>query len=124
VLALNIAYDVHEDTSIETIIKFYDEKGVNYEKIWAASCENYYASHRRLANWNPADFEHIIVADKLYTLKDGHAHPVEGPFDSKAINEKDKLVLQNYGRPYANGKPSGGYYGTPKKDLLPDTFAK
>ena len=30
--------------------------------------------------------------------------------DPKDMTNKDKVTLQNYGRPYANGKPSGTYY--------------
>jgi len=33
----------------------------------------------------------------------------------KVVGEVDKVVLQNYGRPYIGGKPTGTYYKFAKK---------
>jgi len=34
------------------------------------------------------------------------------------ILKEDKVALQNYGRPYKNGRPVGNYYKHAKKSLL------
>jgi len=123
VLALNISYDVKEDTPIEELIAFYDSKGVNYLQIWKQCYENYAASHKRFANWNSEDFEHLVIGDQLFSLKGETATLVEGPHDLKAIFNQDKTTLQNYGRPYNEaGKPTGGYYPFAKTEALKEPF--
>jgi len=124
VLALGIPMDVQETTPIEEVIAFYDAKGVNYAAIWKQCYDNYAASHKRFANWDPQDFEHLAIGNQLFKLEKDQATLVEGVHDLTAIyNNKDKLVLQNYGRPYNEaGKPTGGYYPFAKKEALPETF--
>jgi len=122
VLALNIPYDVKEETPIEEIIAFYDSKNVNYLQIWKESYDRYANSHRTLANWLPEDFDNFVIGDKLYTLKDSVATPVEGNYDIKAIFNNDKTILQNYCRPYEGGKLTGCYYPFAKTEPLPEPF--
>jgi len=114
VLELNLPYDVKEDTPVEDIIRFYHEKGISYEKIHGDCYNRYGNSHLELANYNPADFEGVIVGNKYYKFS-GDGNLEESQEDIKAITEKDKSVLQNYGRPYQLGKPTGSYYKFAKK---------
>jgi hypothetical protein len=114
VLELNLPYDVKEDTPVEDIIRFYHEKGISYEKIHGDCYNRYGNSHLELANYNPADFEGVIVGNKYYKFS-GDGNLEETQEDIKAITEKDKSVLQNYGRPYQLGKPTGSYYKYAKK---------
>jgi len=124
VLCLNIKYKVVEDTKIEDIIAFYNSKGVNYQQIWRDCYDKYAESHKLLSNWSPEDFDGIFIGDSLYAIKENNtAVLVDGPADSKAIQAQDKLILQNYGRPYNDaGKPTGGYYSFARDTLMPEPF--
>jgi len=66
-----------------------------------------------LANYQKEDFEGVIVGSKYYQFSGDKLE--ETPEDIKVIIEKDKSVLQNYGRPYNAGKPTGSYYKYAKK---------
>jgi len=124
VLQLNIPYDVKEDTKIEDIIYFYDQKGVSYQKIWQYSYEQYSASHKRFSNWNPQDFGGILIGDNFCTISDNKASINDEQFDLKAIQNSDKMILQNYGRPYnESGKPTGGYYSFPRDQPMDQQFS-
>jgi len=122
VLSLNIPLNVEEETKIEDVIAFYNGKGVNYQQIWRDCYTRYAESHKTLSNWSPDDFEGIIVADTFCSIKENIVIP-EGPADLKTIQNLDKLVLQNYGRPYNEaGKPTGGYYEYSKDEPLFEPF--
>ena len=117
VLDLNIKYNVLDDTPIEEIIAFFKSKGVDYDAIHRECYSRYGESHKQLANWSPADF-HSIAYDgkKIYRFQSSSLELIEAPeVDIKAVQADDKLHLQNYGRPYAEGKPRGSYYKYPKK---------
>jgi hypothetical protein len=114
ILSLNLAYDVKEDTSVEEIIAFYESKGISYDKIHRECYQRYGLSHLELANYQKDDFEGVIIGSKFYQFREGN-HLEETQEDIKVIIEKDKMVLQNYGRPYNAGKPSGSYYKFAKK---------
>jgi len=120
VLQLDIPYELQEDTPIEEIIKFYEEKGVNYDKIHSKCYQRFGNSHLEISNFHPDDFEGVIIGKKYYKFTSDDPDKDEGDLtetneDIRAIIEKDKLALQNYGRPYKNGKPTGSYYKYPKK---------
>ena len=116
-------YDAPLDgLAIEDTIAHFKAKGVDYDAIHKECYERYGASHRKLANWAPEDFECIVVQDKLYplTLEDGGTSVV---FDAekdikeedvKVVQANDKTILQNYGRPYKDNKPTGSYYALAK----------
>ena len=44
----------------------------------------------------------------------------KGSVQAKDLINADKMVLQNYGRPYDGPKTTGGYYALAKSDALPD----
>jgi len=119
VLQLNLPYDVKEDTSVEEIIRFYDEKGISYDKIQRVCYNRYGNSHLELSNYHPEDFEGVIMGNKFYKFSRSEGSDErnleETQEDIKGIIEKDKNVLQNYGRPYQAGKPTGSYYKYAKK---------
>jgi len=114
ILQLNIPYEVKEDTPVEDIVKFYEEKGISYDKIHRECYIRYGNSHLELSNYNPGDFEGVIIGNKFYKFaSDGNLEETQE--DIKGIIEKDKNLLQNYGRPYQAGKPTGSYYKYAKK---------
>jgi hypothetical protein len=63
------------------------------------------------------DFEGVIIGNKFYRFlgDEGNKKIEETQEDVKVINERDKTLLQNYGRPYKDGKPTGTYYKYAKK---------
>eukprot|EP01121_Diplochlamys_sp_Union-15-3_P004991 TRINITY_DN1521_c0_g1_i2.p1 TRINITY_DN1521_c0_g1~~TRINITY_DN1521_c0_g1_i2.p1 ORF type:complete len:400 (+),score=55.17 TRINITY_DN1521_c0_g1_i2:61-1200(+) len=109
ILQLNEVYDVKEDTDIETIIKHYDSKGVNYHQIHKDYYERSFKSHQQLSNWSVEDFEAIVMDDKVFKLAGSSLGELT---EQKAsdLNAADKMVLQNYGRPYNDGKTTGTFY--------------
>jgi len=91
-------------------------------------------SHRLLANYDPSDFASAFPLDAFGGAGAASAQPLpvaalfgggakeagaESAKTRKEVEDGDKLALQSYGRPYANGKPSGTYYSYPKPAPLP-----
>jgi hypothetical protein len=115
---------VEDKSTIEELIAFYlEHHNIDYDAIHVAFCKRYQASHLLLANWKPEDFEGAISNARFHarldedTLDWDNSSAVEN-VDAQAAT--DKMMLQNYGRPYdANGKPSGTYYGFAKKTVMP-----
>jgi hypothetical protein len=104
-----------DETDIEVIIDYFSaHHGVHYCSFHQQFLSNFAASSRRFSSWKSDDFDGIIVSgggegDVFYA--DGRV--ADG--DSKLLVERDKLKLQNYGRPYtSDGRPQGTYYSFPK----------
>lgn len=110
VLALNESLPITDDTSVETIIEHFKSKGVDYHQIHAQCYARYGESHRLLSNYKREDFEAIATAEKVYQYTSDFTLFEETDLDPKQIQAQDKLILQNYGRPYVENKPSGSYY--------------
>jgi len=101
---------------IKQIITLVHEKtGVNYYKIHGRCYARYGSSHLALAAWDPADFERVIVDGVECRASD--MSPCEKQ-DLTAVKKEDALGLQNYGRPFVNGRPSGTFYKYYKKPPL------
>jgi len=109
VFELGVPYPVTADTTLEALFDFYKVRGVDYNAIWEYEYKRYGESHRALSNWQREDFSYVFSAGKAYRGKE----LVEGVDESKT-QANDKLVLQNYGRPY-DGKPTGTYYKFAKR---------
>ena len=77
-----------------------------------------------LSNFQSDDFENLVLTGPfLNTVMDISTMKVVN-LDVSEIGKKDKLTLQNYGRPYSEkGRPTGSYYTYFKKEKLP-TFAE
>jgi hypothetical protein len=88
--------------------------GVSYDEVHESVYRRYGESHELLSSWDPADFECKVVDGVLYSLADGKRIPEEpGESMAKLVDKaraNDNLVLQNYGKPYAKGRPGGTYY--------------
>eukprot|EP01125_Pyxidicula_operculata_P022704 TRINITY_DN9513_c0_g1_i1.p1 TRINITY_DN9513_c0_g1~~TRINITY_DN9513_c0_g1_i1.p1 ORF type:complete len:382 (+),score=96.01 TRINITY_DN9513_c0_g1_i1:26-1171(+) len=121
VLELNEKYDVKDDTPIETIIEYYKTKGVDYDAIHKECYDRYGSSHEKLSNWNVSDFEGIVTNGKFYKFTENGGIE-ETNEDVTQLNNKDKTTLQNYGRPYKDGKTSGSFYAMAKKFEDKDVF--
>jgi hypothetical protein len=109
VFELGVPYPVTADTTLEALFDFYKVRGVDYNAIWEYEYKRYGESHRALANWQREDFSYVFSNGKAYRGRE----VVEGMDESK-MQANDKLVLQNYGRPY-DGKPTGTYYKYAKR---------
>jgi len=109
VFELGIPYPVTTETTLEELFEFYKVRGVDYNAIWEYEYKRYGESHKALANWQREDFSYVFSGGKAYRGKD-----VVAGVDESKTQANDKLVLQNYGRPY-DGKPTGTYYKFAKR---------
>ncbi len=115
-------YPWKETSPIEELFDFYrSQHGLNYATVHAQSYERYMHSNDVLANWNPADFQGAVCGSQFLPFG-ANGEPQEAATEAiesaEAVAAADKLVLQNYGRPYdAAGKPSGTYYKYAKREF-------
>ena len=100
------------DTSIEDVIEYYNKKGVRYSDVHREILERYHASDVLLAKWPSVAFG-ARVQDGTTIVRTARSDSEEK--DTAAVQAADKEILQNYGRPYVDGKPSGTYYSFAKK---------
>lgn len=113
-------FEWKEDSSVEQLMEFYKEKhNLDYEVIHSECYKKYFEIHNKLAKWNAEDFEGIVGDGVFYKFQENGDIDFEKGEEVKAdaIAGADKLTLQNYGRPYDNGKPKGTYYKYAKKQL-------
>jgi hypothetical protein len=97
------------------------EYGVSYEKMWRTSFEAYGASHARLEQWSPEDFDAAIVDGRVVVERPSGGAVKGAPVGVSEMLAADKLALQNYGRPYNQaGQPTGTYYRYAKQAPLPE----
>jgi len=106
-----------KDMDIVRLIELVTEKtGVNYYKYHSECYARYGSSHQELAAWDPEDFERVIVNSEI-VCRANDMSPYEKQ-DLTAVKKEDALGLQNYGRPFVNGRPSGTFYKYAKKPPL------
>eukprot|EP00929_Paragymnodinium_shiwhaense_P075011 TRINITY_DN38363_c0_g1_i1.p1 TRINITY_DN38363_c0_g1~~TRINITY_DN38363_c0_g1_i1.p1 ORF type:complete len:400 (+),score=51.17 TRINITY_DN38363_c0_g1_i1:161-1360(+) len=106
----NIA-GIDADFAIDDVIRHFDALGVVYKDYHEQTLADAQSAHRRLAHWQPSHFSKRLVGDSIIEA-DSKAE-VEGDF--RKLFAQDQLVLQNYGRPFVDGKPSGSYYKHAKR---------
>ena len=100
------------DTSIEDVIEYYNKKGVRYSDIHREALERYEASDLSSAKW-PSDAFGACVLDGTTVVRT--TGDSEEQDTAAKVQAADKETLQNYGRPYVDGKPSGTYYSFAKE---------
>eukprot|EP00940_MAST-03C_sp_MAST-3C-sp2_P003492 g3492.t1 len=117
--------DPHTMT-IDAIFDHFDKCGIRYGEIWRECYDRYGSSHRRLAKWDPSDFEFLTVSGGKVWLQSDTLAPVAdaSKLDYKAMQKADKAALQNYGRPYdeKSGRPTGSFYKHAKSPPLPELY--
>lgn len=106
-----------ESTDIGEIVKYFvDTHALDYDKEHAATYEEAGQLYEKYANWANFDFE--IVAPEsgdMCIRPNGSADPAKpDAAAAKKLIDDDKAALQNYGRPYKDGKPRGTFYSFPK----------
>jgi len=110
-----------DTTDIDAITKHFAAKhGHDYDAEHASFYAQADALYTKYANWQPRDFTHEVVhiegAEMALRAVGSTDAPTVDVAMAKQLIEADKLVLQNYGRPYTTGgKPGGSYYSFPKK---------
>jgi len=92
--------------------------GISYEAVWLECYARYGESHQQLASWNSEDFGRVIVNGSVIIRTDDMT--LCDCQNVAAARKEDMRMLQNYGRPYINGKPSGTFYKHAKKAPLLD----
>lgn len=118
-LSLDKPYAVTKDTKIEDIMAWGTSLGVDYDKEWTAWCHDIcLGSTLSMQNWDPDSFQYVVEDGKVhdFSVADGKIQlgNVVADANAPAIQAKDKVFLQNYGRAYtAAGKPTGTYIQNP-----------
>jgi len=118
ILQLNETYAVTDDTPLDEILTYFKNKhGIDYESFHKKKYEEYGQGHLKAANWNPNDFEGVVFKNQFYKFDDDKLQSATLIPDENiaTINANDKTILQNYGRPYVDNKPTGNYYTYAKK---------
>lgn len=119
VLKLNKPYktEVVKDTPIQDIVDFYNEAGVSYKEYWTAFFEKCLQDSMQCANWDAEEFSYVVEDDKAYKFEVKNGEIVKGELvegvELGALRDKDKAAMQNYGRPYNDGKTTGTYIKAP-----------
>merc|ERR1712139_105007 len=89
-----------------------EETCTSYAKYHQDCIEEYEKSDALMANWFVGNFS-ALVLDGKSVLRD--SKDTAGEMDAGKVQAADKDVLQNYGRPYENGRPTGTYYSHAKQ---------
>jgi len=110
------------DTAIDDVIEYYNKKGVRYSDVHREALERYEASDSLLAKWPSVAFG-ACVLDGTTVVRTTPINSDELETAAK-IQAADKDILQNYGRPYKDGKPSGTYYSFAKEPGAVEVWAK
>jgi len=123
-LKLNDPYPVNMNTPITEITDHYDKKGINYKEHWNEFYQKALKDSMDLCNFDAGDFEYLVEGGKAHkmTVSDGAVVKGEVVEDVNLVDiqKLDCLALQNYGRPYEDGKPTGTYI---KRPLAPNFLA-
>eukprot|EP00928_Gymnodinium_smaydae_P091741 TRINITY_DN7547_c0_g1_i1.p1 TRINITY_DN7547_c0_g1~~TRINITY_DN7547_c0_g1_i1.p1 ORF type:complete len:422 (-),score=68.86 TRINITY_DN7547_c0_g1_i1:325-1536(-) len=126
ILELNQPYSVQKNTPIEEIMEHYAKLGVDYKEHWTEWYDKIcLASTLGFQNWNHEDFQYVVEDGKAYefSVEDGMVKlgAEAAGADPSKLQSADKMVLQNYGRPYSeDGKTSGTYIQKPLKTCIGD----
>jgi len=121
---------INDSTPLEEILPRLSKCAahVDYDEYHARMTARANVVHDLLTNWSPEDFGGFLAGKTLYKFTSVVAKP-DGTYechydkdgakeaDVRALSTADKMVLQNYGRPYnpETNKPVGTYYKYPKE---------
>jgi len=122
---------VKEDTTLQDIMCRLKELGVDYDAAHSSMMKRCQLLQKRFSPWRVDDFAYQVMDGNVFQARrpDEASSPASEvarreedaslleamPDESAAVIQKaDTEALQNYGRPYVNGKPSGTYYMFPK----------
>mmetsp|Transcript_6620 Transcript_6620/g.8021 ORF Transcript_6620/g.8021 Transcript_6620/m.8021 type:complete len:377 (+) Transcript_6620:110-1240(+) len=106
--------DITMKTNVFDIITYFEKLGISYDDIYKEAYDSLDKNHKLLANYLAKDFMYRLRGDTVF-----HAVThMPCNFEKSEVVTKDKSVLQNYGRPYSEQKPTGTYYKYAKKTPL------
>lgn len=120
VLQLDKPCKVVHNTEVEELIEYFKTFGVDYHSIWKEFHDRCLQCSRDLQNWDAEHFRYVVQAEKVHEFEIVNGvvkvgKEVNGVKVSE-LNTKDKVALQNYGRPYTSeGRPGGSYIKHPVK---------
>ena len=75
------------------------QHGVDYDAMHQQCYARYGASHARLSNWDPNDFDAVVVNGTEVVRNASGENKEQELLTVKGVGAHDKNVLQNYGRP-------------------------
>lgn len=102
---------LQEDTSVNDIIEYFCRThGIDYDQIHGDFYKKFASLQLKYARWASSDFEGYVAdigGNPQFFYFDQKQN---ADVDVKALINEDKLALENYGRPYVDGRPTGSYY--------------
>eukprot|EP00756_Hemistasia_phaeocysticola_P058912 Hpha_TRINITY_DN35591_c0_g1::TRINITY_DN35591_c0_g1_i1::g.84563::m.84563 len=100
---------IEEDTPAEKVMDALATFGISYDDHWDLVNKSVEERQVKAGNWDPERFEKVALGDRLYDFTvDGGTVKPEGQGEPAEVSKQvdaDKATLQNYGRPYSDGKP-------------------
>ena len=92
---------------------------MDYAQFHADMYQRFLRSNELLGNWEASGFEGVVCGKEFVPFDEKNEldfGKIEALESADSVAASDKTILQNYGRPYENGKPSGTYYKFAKKE--------
>lgn len=108
---------INHETTVQEITDHFEKFGVSYKAAHEKFTKEVLASQQLLGNWQASDFTMRLKDGQLLHAESGQL--VEGT-SFLDIVKADKNILQNYGRPYDAGMPTGFFYKHAKTDRMPE----
>lgn len=112
---------VTQDTDIAVILDKVSRAGVDYTASHDAMISRAHEAQQLCSAWKETDFEYRVMGSQVF---DKGGTIVQPGLDPKQVQKSDCLALQNYGRPFAGGKPTGSYYKYAKEPRDVVAFSK
>ena len=110
-LSLHDSEDCFPD--LTKIVSFIDTVlGINYNDVHASFMDTFRRNQATFANWSAADFQgHILTAASTSSAMPDSLVGEFSTLSTSSVINADRIVLQSYGRPYAeDGRPTGCFY--------------
>ena len=105
---------LHDSVPIEELILYFNNNyGICYNEYRDAFIENF-KHDEELVGWHTSQFKGTIQYEDQMPVYKSDKGDIERVINIDDIVQKDKQILQSYGRPYLNNKPSGSYYSYAK----------
>jgi hypothetical protein len=120
---VKVVADANGDIDLDEILRKAEALGVSYNRIHKRMMRKYKAQQRRFGSYAEDEFECLVKGGEVRSRDTGSVLPSA---NADAIMKEDRLILQNYGRPYKepnNDKSSCTYYKFAKDPAEISDFA-
>jgi len=115
---------INTETGADEIIQYFDQRQIKYNDFHNRELQRWQKLQEQCSAYHVNDFTRLVIEDTVFDM---NLQRIEE--DPKNQQKRDKIVLQNYGKPYKNHRDviekfsdfAGSYYAFSKKpeDLKP-----